>query len=214
MVVFARLAVIAQNLHFSRQFGVVGHDRARLAQRAEVFAGIKAETARHPHGAGLPAFVSRPVRLAGILNHRDAAPGRDFENRIHVRALAKEMHRDDGLGAGRDGFFQQAGIQVVSRLINVHKNRPRPAKADRLDRGHEGAGNGDDFIVWPHAQRQQRKPEGIGSVAHADGMSRPAIGGKFLFKFGDKRAAGKSARVNHLAQWPHPVVRGSVRDEL
>ena len=118
---------------------------------------------------------------------------------IHVRALAKEMHRNDRLGPGRDGFFQQAGIQVVSRLFNVHKNRPRPAKADRLGRGHEGAGDGDDLIVRPHPQRQQRKPEGVGPVAHAHGMGRPAIGGKFLFKFGDKRAAGKGARVYHRA---------------
>ena len=92
-------------------------------------------------------------------------------------------------------FSSKAGSIVVGGLFDVHEDRPGAAKADGFGGGHEGVGNGDDFVLGSHSQSQQGKPKGVGAVADAHGVSRAAVGGEFLFKFGDKRAAGKSTGV-------------------
>ena len=94
MLIFARLAVIAQHAHLARGFPVVGGDGASLAASAEVFPRVEAEgggaahaTGREP-GADGARQVLRSVRLASVLNHEEAMALGQFQNRVHVRGLA------------------------------------------------------------------------------------------------------------------------------
>src|SRR5665213_3565181 len=105
MVIFLVLPVVSQNLNFSRQFLVVGDYATRFAQGAEVLAGIETETSRNAHRAGMAAFVESAVRLAGVFNDGNAMSSGNFQDGVHVSALAKEMNGNDRFGLGSNGFL-------------------------------------------------------------------------------------------------------------
>ena len=44
-----------------------------------------------------PPSIGRAVRLRGVLDHRDAVPRGDRQDRVHVGRLPVEMHRHDRL---------------------------------------------------------------------------------------------------------------------
>lgn len=154
------------------------------------------------------------MRLAGVFNDGDAAPGRNFKNRIHVGALAEEMNRNDGFGSGGDGGFEQVRIESVSALVNIHELWPCRAVTDGLRSGHESVGRRDDFIAWADAKGQQTEPKSIGAVADANGKGRTAVLGEFTLESSDKRAAGKRIAVNDVADggvklFAHGLVMGA-----
>ena len=70
VMIFLGLTVIAQDLHLGGDFGIVGGDAAAFAERAEIFSGIKTETAGHARAARDVAVAFCAVRLAGVLNDR------------------------------------------------------------------------------------------------------------------------------------------------
>ena len=143
VVVFAGLAVVPEHADLRGQFRVIGGDRAGLAEGAEVLAGIEAEAAGHTEGAGFAALVEGAVRLAGILDHRQAVPPGDLQDRVHVGRLPEKMDREDGLGPRRDGLLDQVGVHGVGLLVDIDEDRLGPAVGDGLGGGHEGARDGD-----------------------------------------------------------------------
>ena len=110
------------------------------------------------------------------------------------------MNGDDRLGARGDGAFDQGGIHRVGLRIHIHKHRARTGVRDSLGGGHESGGDGDDLIASTHTQRKQGKPEGIGTIADADGVSTFTIGGEIPLERGNKRPAGERTRSQNLVE--------------
>ena len=86
-------------------FGVVGDERAAVAERAEVLLDDEA-------GRGGVAELADPEPVAGgvdrlrvVFDHAQLVLVGDLPDRRHVGALAVEVDRDDGLGLRRDRRF-------------------------------------------------------------------------------------------------------------
>ena len=82
--------------------GVVGDDRAAVAERAEVLRRVEAERAGDADRADRPAVGRGEVRLAAVFDEREAVPRGDALERRHVGRLAVEVHRQDRARARRD----------------------------------------------------------------------------------------------------------------
>ena len=93
--VAASAAVVVEAIAGFEQRVVAGEDRAAFAG-VEVLAGLEAEAAGdavRPHLA--PAPLGQ-VRLARVLDQRDAALLRDRQDRVEIGGGPAEVHRDDG----------------------------------------------------------------------------------------------------------------------
>jgi hypothetical protein len=97
VVVRRRRAVHTQASHEGGQRIVVGRHGPGVARGSQVFRRVEGKRRHRREGArGLPA-IRRADRLAGVLEHRNPARGRDLEDGAHVRALTVEVHRLDRL---------------------------------------------------------------------------------------------------------------------
>jgi hypothetical protein len=86
-----------------RELFVARHQHAALAG-GDGLVGVEAE-----HGGGgrqradLAALVGGGQCMRGVLDHRQAVTGGDGVHGVHVGRQPGVVHRDDGLGARRDG---------------------------------------------------------------------------------------------------------------
>ncbi len=78
-----------------------------------------AETPRHPAPEG------RAVRLAGILDHRQAVPVADRPDHVHVGDQAKQVDRADGTGPRRDRLLDSLGVDQVGVGLDIDEHRRR-----------------------------------------------------------------------------------------
>ena len=147
-------AVFAQGAGALVKGGVVRHQRAAFAAGAEIFAGIKTEAGNVAERADDFALVFRAVRLRGVLDQRQLVLSANRQNRVQVERMAVKMHGHDGLGARRDGAFDELRIEIERGVVNVHINRlgadvgNRPARRDERER------RGDDLVAGADAEQQ------------------------------------------------------------
>ena len=111
-----------------------------------------------------------------------------WHDSVHIRRLAIEVDRDDGLRSASNGRLQHGRVHRVADGINVHKHRTRASGVDCLGRGNKGVCNGNHFISVPNSKTQQSQVQGGSTVRHGDAMTAPQIGGKSLFEFFDFRS--------------------------
>ncbi len=114
---------------------------------------------------------------------------------VQIERLAVQMHGQQGLGARRDGRFDQPGIEVERGIINIHIDRPRAAIGNSPTGGNERERRGDDFIaradiVEAHGHVQRRS-----AAVEAERVFDVAIGGEVLFKLGHIRAEAKGTVI-------------------
>ena len=69
MMVFPRLAVVAQHANLVGQFKVIGNDGTCFTKRAQVFPRIKTEAANFAHRPSSSILIFGTVRLGSILDH-------------------------------------------------------------------------------------------------------------------------------------------------
>jgi hypothetical protein len=79
---------------------VAGEDRPAIAVAAERLARKETGAADGGQVAALSALVFGAKALGGILDDRQAMPGGDGIDFVHVRRLAVEADRHDGAGPG------------------------------------------------------------------------------------------------------------------
>ena len=80
-------------------------------------------------------------------------------------------------------------VDVVGLRVDVDEHDLRPGHLDRLGRGDEAVGDGDDLVAGADAERLQRDEERVGAVRHADAVVDAAVAGERLFELLDVRAA-------------------------
>src|SRR5208283_5134924 len=103
MVVFLRLAMVAQHAYVLRQVRFVGRDCTSLTAGPEILARIEAEGSGFPHRSrSFPSFVfSREVlgtmSLASIFYYDQVPSPGQLQNPIHVGRLSVEVNRHDRL---------------------------------------------------------------------------------------------------------------------
>src|SRR5665213_609368 len=104
-MVFRLHAVNAQTSHARRPAGVAGNNHAAVAEAAEIFGRVEAETGHTAEAAGALALILGAERLGGVLYDDEIVPLGDVPQTFHVGALAKQVNRHDGAGARRDLAF-------------------------------------------------------------------------------------------------------------
>src|SRR5205085_2788171 len=95
VAVLRALPVLAERDDHVRQRVDVRDERARVARGAEVLARIEGEGRGDAGRAGAEAVARRAVRLAGVLDEREA----EGLQRAHVRELAIEVDGEDEASA-------------------------------------------------------------------------------------------------------------------
>src|ERR1700722_14099659 len=110
MMVFHSAAVPPQHLYAFEDLGVVGYDHSAVAEAAQVLAGKETQTAGVAKRADLLSFIGGTDRLGAVFDDVQAVPPSDHHDWVHIAGLAVEVDRQDGLGAWRDGRFDQSRI--------------------------------------------------------------------------------------------------------
>ena len=101
---------------------------------------------------------------------------------VHVGRLAVQVHRQDDLGARRDGRLDQRRVDVVGARIGLHRHRRGAALADGQPGGDVGVAGHDDFVARPDAHGAQGQVQGVQAVGDADAVGGAAVGGVFAFE--------------------------------
>ena len=98
-------------------------DEAAVAGAAQVFRREKGEAAVVADGTGAAPFVFGADGLRSVFDYDEIVARGDFHDRIHIRHLAEEMNRDDGLCSRRDGGFNEIGAHIERGGINIQQHR-------------------------------------------------------------------------------------------
>ena len=107
------------------------------------------------------------------------------EQRVEVRGMSVQVHRNDGLRARRDLRLDLCDVHHVRGGIDIDKHRRSAAVANRGRGGDECIGDRDDFRSRPHSGSQQRQVQRAGARVYAYTMTGVAVGSKLLFELRD-----------------------------
>jgi hypothetical protein len=187
----------SQHSQCARVFGIVGHDHAGFPVGAKILARVEAETRHVPQAAGPAALVLGPMRLRGVFDQGKAVPARDFAQRVHVRRLPVQVHRQNDLGALGYCRLDAVGIHGEEARIDVYQHRLGMAVMDCGGRRHEGKRHRDDLISRLDTRRKQREMQSARAAVDSHGMLGLAVRRVFLLQrrhFGAKR---ELAAVQH-----------------
>ena len=119
------LAAVADALHLRGQRGVAGRDGAAVAEGAEVLRRVEAVGRRDAERPDRPAFARRQVRLAAVLDDREAA--RRPRSAMMARMSAGWPYRCTGRIAAVRGVMAAsiAAGSMVSRRGSMSANTGR-----------------------------------------------------------------------------------------
>ena len=179
VVIAIGLSAVSEAANPSGQRVIIRNHRASIAKRAEILRWIETERAGGAERADRASRARAEVRLAAILDEREALVRRQRRERRHVRRLTVQVNGQDGCGPARDGGLGRRRGQGHARVIDVGKDRTR---ADHQDR-ERGVGRGercrDHLVAGADSERAEGERDRIGAVSHAH-RSRCARGASEL----------------------------------
>ena len=197
VVVFWFRAVGAENPQFLGHRVVAGGDQSAVARRTQVFRREETKTTVAADGAGPAALVLRADRLGGVLDDRYPTPVGDGHDRVHLRALAVKMDRQDGLGVGSDSGLDFGGVDVVGLRVDIDEDRLGTEPGDPAGGGEERVGGGDHFVAGADPLGHQADQQGVAAGGNADRVRAAAILGQLGFTFGHGRPEDAHLRFQH-----------------
>ena len=108
-----------QQPHAGCEGVVAGRHKPRVAERAQVLAGIKREAAEDADAAGRPRSVCRADGLRRILDHRDAVAIGDRDDRIEIRGQSEQVDRQNRFRARRDRRRHLIRIEIEGGVVDI-----------------------------------------------------------------------------------------------
>ena len=163
-------AVQTHHAHALGQFRVARDGHAALA-RGDGLVGVEAE---HRHvGFELshqPALPGGGQGVRGVFHHFQAMRARNGQNGVHVAGQAPVVHRQDGLGPGRDGGADGLGGDVQRDRVHVHQHRVGTQVAHHLHGGGEGQRGRDHLVARADPQGLQREVQAGGGGVDGDAL--------------------------------------------
>lgn len=153
---------------------------------------------------GGTALIGRAVGLCAVFD-KGQLP-RDGADRIQIGAAAVEVDRQHGGGfsriTARAGGLKRFGEAFrrhgIGHRIDVHEYGRRSCAFDGGDGRDGGMGHCEHEAALADAEGAQGHLNGVGPVAHADGMFHRAERGERLFKLPDLFAVDVPAAVQHV----------------
>ena len=184
---------------------VIREHRAAVAVAAQGFGREEGGGGDASEGAGLFPVIFRAEALGGVLDEGKAVLFADGGNCLIVAGVAENVHRHDCFRCVfplcqhcLDLTLKACGVKVVGVRGDVAENAHRAEHGGRLRGGNEGHIGGEHSVPLPHAQRHERKLEGVGSVGAGDAVLAAGKGGKLDFQFPDIFAADERGIVQNL----------------
>jgi len=157
----------------------LGRHHTAIAIAPQVFAREETEGANVAHRASLATTHMRAKGLSAILDQLEPMLLRQVQQRLNVGGLAKQVHRQQGLGLGRDGLGHLVHVDVQGLWINVHKHRLGTDIGDRFGGCDEGERCRDHLVTRANARRQHGQMQRIGAVGAGDGVLDAQVLGRF-----------------------------------
>ncbi len=117
-----------------------------------------------------------------VFHHFEAVLGGQGQDAPQVAGHPQLVHRQDGPGAVRNGWFNQGRVKVAGLKLHVHEDGHGPYVAHRVGRGDKGVGDRDYFVAGLKIQGQQGQVQGRGAAGASHGVRRPHRRGEFFLK--------------------------------
>ena len=215
-VVFAGLAKaiaapVAKALGDGFEFVVVSKDRTAFTH-GDVVGRVKAQCGNVPKGANHLAAVGGTQRIAAVFYQPQVVFFAQGGDHIQVERVAQAVRQHDGFGFGADGRFDLAGVDVVGKAVDIHKDRHGAKLEDGVDGGGEACCYADDFIArldgpvpqfW-RGECAERDQVGRRAGIDGDQVLDADKGRELLLEFGIEAARGEPAvkrGFNHVLEF-------------
>ena len=206
VAVLGALAVLAQRDHLIREVLVVRDERAGVAHRAQVLAGIEAEGRCATDRPCCDAVPDRAVRLACIFDDRHVVAIGEVTQRAHVATLAVEMHGHHKARSGRHSGGSGVEVQVVVRSAHIGGHGTSAGLRDRFETGGERVRRHDDLVAALDAGGDQSEAESIEAARDADTVGGAAVRSPRSLECRDVRTVDEGVRVDERADVRQDVV--------
>src|ERR1035437_4266423 len=151
-------AVVAQPADGGINVGVVGDQRAAVAEGAKVLLDDKAGRSRITELADLELRSVRANALSVVFDDLELVLLGDLIDGDHVRALPVEVDGYDGLGFRGDGRLNLLRADALGRGAAIDEDRCGPRDPDGFRGGEKGVRVGDDLVAGADAQGHQGHP--------------------------------------------------------
>jgi hypothetical protein len=161
---------------------IVSHDRAAIAERAQVLLDDEAGAYSVAQLADLESVAARADGLGVVLDDQQIVLVGNFADGAHVGALAVEMDGHQRFRFGSDGRLDARGIDAVGLRVGVDEHGRGVGDPDSLGGGEESVRLRDAFVPGADAKCHERQPQSIGAVAYAYRILQPMIIRELLFK--------------------------------
>jgi hypothetical protein len=196
VMVTVRLPAVSDALQAGGERRVAGRNRAAVAERAQVLRRVETVGGRRADRSDRTTLARGQVRLAAVLDDREATGVGDGHDRAHVRGLAVEVHGKDRRGSRSDRGLDRRRADREAARIDVGEDRPRPrhhARKGRVGRRHRRR---DYFVAGPDAEAAQDDRDRVGARADADRVGGAAGRGELLLERLDLRAQHVPAAID------------------
>ncbi len=155
---------------------------------------------------GVARQVARAERLRRVLDDGEVAASGDLQQGVHLRALAEQVHRQQGPGLGRQRRLHPLGIEVEGLGVDVGEARARADLVGAGGGGEERERAGQHLVARADLQRSEGQDQGVGARGAADRGAGAGVSGDFLFEPGDLFTEDELLRVDHSLQRPSDLV--------
>jgi len=159
--------VLAQCTHVGGQRLVVRRQRAGIAERSEVLAGIEAVRGGARQLPRTQAVSLGPVRLARVLDDGEAAAHRDLVDRAQVGELSVEVDGNDEARPLGDGGFDLRRVEVPVLVRHVDDDRTAPCLRNGFERRDERRRRHNDLVSRLDSRREERLDRLLGEYPQA-----------------------------------------------
>ena len=148
---------------------VVRRHRAGVAERAEVLARVEAERGEPAERADAPALVARAVRLARVLDERDAVRVAELDERVEIGRLPVEVDGDQRARRGPSSRRRPRSASISPVVSSQSTSTTSRAELhDGQDRRDEGVRGRDHLVARADAERLEAEVERGGAGVDTD----------------------------------------------
>ena len=155
--------------------------------------GIEADRGQVGQRAGRLVAVARALGLAGVLQDQQAVVAREPVDRVHVRGMAVQVHRDDRRRPGGHRSGGRGRIEAVRRRVDVREHRAGAGMHHGVGRGGERERRHDDLVARADARRHQAEVQRRGPRGQRDALAAGHGLGELGLEGGHLRALGQHA---------------------
>src|SRR5262249_46219264 len=135
------------------------------------------KTTHVPYRSGLPSFSIRSANCLGrVFDHIYTSALSNFDNRIHLYALAKQMHRHDCFGPRSDFLSHRHTVKVECFWIDIHKYRASAEPRDHASCCKERVSSRDHFVSGSGPDRHESDEQRIRAGGYPDSKTRMTEG--------------------------------------